>query len=85
MISFFFSSRITMPPIVNTSQHKPGFRALLSDSVAMLRDVPAFGRFVLATFVFNCGIWMATPLFSVVPGKGHARQRFFDWADQYRQ
>ena len=63
MLSFFFSSRITMPPIVTTSQHKPGLRALLTDSVAMLRDVPAFGRFVLATFVFNCGIWMAMPLF----------------------
>lgn len=63
ILSFFFSSRITIPTIISNNQHNPGIRALLSDSVAMLRDVPAFGRFVLATFVFNCGIWMAMPLF----------------------
>lgn len=64
MLSFFFSSRITMPPNdVAPTNHKPGLRTLLTDSVAMFRDVPAFGRFVLASFVFNCGIWMAMPLF----------------------
>lgn len=64
MLSFFFSSRITMPPNeVTHTPHKPGLRTLVTESVAMFRDVPAFGRFVLASFVFNCGIWMAMPLF----------------------
>lgn len=64
MLSFFFSSRINMPPneVTHTPQ-KPGLRTILTDSVAMFREVPAFGRFVTASFVFNCGIWMAMPLF----------------------
>lgn len=63
MLSFLFSSRITIPPNQSQSEHKPGALAILQDSVAMFREVPAFGRFVAATFVFNCGFWMGMPLF----------------------
>lgn len=63
MVSFFFSSRITIPPNPSQTEHKPGALAVLQDSIAMFREVPAFGRFVAATFVFNCGFWMGMPLF----------------------
>lgn len=63
MLSFFFSSRIAIDTVPNTQAHKTGLRALLTESVGMLREVPAFSRYITATFVFNCGIWMAMPLF----------------------
>lgn len=63
MLSFFFSSRIQITTTPTTTQHQSGIRALLQESVGMLRDVPAFSRYITATFVFNCGIWMAMPLF----------------------
>ena len=63
MLSFFFSSRIKIDTTPSSQPHKTGLRALLSESVGMLREVPAFSRYITATFVFNCGIWMAMPLF----------------------
>jgi MFS family permease len=63
MLSFFFSSRITIDTTPSSQAHKTGLRALLTESVGMLREVPAFSRYITATFVFNCGIWMAMPLF----------------------
>ena len=63
MLSFFFSSRITIDTTPSSQAHKTGLRALLAESVGMLREVPAFSRYITATFVFNCGIWMAMPLF----------------------
>jgi Na+/melibiose symporter-like transporter len=63
MLSFFFSSRIQITTVPTTTSHQSGIRALLRESVGMLREVPAFGRYIGATFVFNCGIWMAMPLF----------------------
>lgn len=63
MLSFFFSSRITIDTTPSNQAHKTGLRALLTESVGMLREVPAFSRYITATFVFNCGIWMAMPLF----------------------
>ena len=63
MLSFFFSSRITIDTTPSSQAHKTGVRALLTESVGMLREVPAFSRYITATFVFNCGIWMAMPLF----------------------
>ena len=63
MLSFFFSSRITIDTTPSSQAHKTGLRALLTESVGMLREVPAFSRYITATFVFNCGINMAMPLF----------------------
>jgi MFS family permease len=63
MLSFFFSSRISIDTTPSSQAHKTGLRALLTESVGMLREVPAFSRYITATFVFNCGIWMAMPLF----------------------
>ena len=63
MLSFFFSSRISIDTTPSSQAHKTGLRALLAESVGMLREVPAFSRYITATFVFNCGIWMAMPLF----------------------
>jgi Na+/melibiose symporter-like transporter len=63
MLSFFFSSRISIDTTPSSQAHKTGLRALLTESVGMLREVPAFSRYITATFVFNCGINMAMPLF----------------------
>jgi Na+/melibiose symporter-like transporter len=63
MLSFLFSSRISIPPTTPPNEHKRGLRALLSESTAMFRETPAFARFISASFIFNCGIWMAMPLF----------------------
>jgi Na+/melibiose symporter-like transporter len=63
MLSFFFSSRIEIDTVPSSQSHKTGLRALLTESVGMLREVPAFSRYITATFVFNCGVWMAMPLF----------------------
>jgi Na+/melibiose symporter-like transporter len=63
MLSFLFSSRITLPANESKSDHKPGILAVLQDSIAMFRNAPAFARFVGASFVFNSGFWMAMPLF----------------------
>jgi len=64
MLSFFFSSRIITPHNQNISPpHTLSPYTILSDSVTMFRAAPAFARFVLASFVFNCGISMAMPLF----------------------
>jgi Na+/melibiose symporter-like transporter len=62
MVSFIFSSRITIPdnvPVAQAEQPQRGLGAQL----ALLRGNPLFSRFVLSAFVFNLGMNLALPLF----------------------
>ena len=62
MLSFFFSSQITIPD--NRPQEAaPGERRGLWASLDVLRSNPTFGRFVISAFVFNFGLNFALPLF----------------------
>lgn len=64
LISLYFSSHIQLPDAAPPSpQAESGARGGLGSLVAMVRDEPAFGTFVLKRFIFLSGIALAAPIF----------------------
>jgi MFS-type transporter involved in bile tolerance (Atg22 family) len=65
MVSFAFSSRISIPdndPAERDERQLPRRERML-EWTAALRENPAFSRFLISQFVFRCGVTMALPLF----------------------
>lgn len=66
MVSFLFSQRIVIPdnpPLPPEGQVRVSLRERLRDQLDVVRGSPAFGAFVISSFVFNLGLTMAMPLF----------------------
>jgi MFS family permease len=65
MLSFAFSSQITIPdnkPAL-VGDNKPALGERLQTLRTTLRANASFSKFVLSSFVFNCGLTLALPLF----------------------
>lgn len=63
LLSYWFSTSIVLPPGSHVaSTTKTPWYGAFSGTGALMREQPAFARFVVSQFVYRCGFTMALPL-----------------------